>query len=186
MQRLQLALCCSLVAHAIIFFYWPALDKPSSNIRPTLQLTLKAPTAESVASSLTPASNSERTAEPQSKQPQSIAAPSNVQQSIVSRRPKPQPAVTPLNRQLPNDLDFEQPATGSVFAPRLGQALQQQRRERAARESAHTAERQPDVQALPGDNLYFVRSGKHCFLHQPADPLDEDSFDIWSPVACRD
>lgn len=144
MQRLQLALCCSLAAHAIIFFYWPALEKPSNTVRPTLQLILQATTAENVAttSQPVPASGSEQTLGPQSKQPQPASVPQ--QQPIVRRQPEPttQHAKTPLNRQLPKDLDFEQPAASNIFDPRLRQALQQQRQERAITNS-YTADHQP-------------------------------------------
>ena len=94
-----------------------------------------------------------------------------------------EPAFTspPLLRLPAGTMDAisEQPLQRAPFDPRLRRQLNAVRSERPElqRDFIETGE----AGSLAPQQL---RVGEHCFLYSEKDALDEDSFDVWSPVTC--
>ncbi|WP_157729748.1 hypothetical protein [Bacterioplanes sanyensis] len=98
---------------------------------------------------------------------------------------------TVINWQLPSDLSvptpIEHPSTtgttdGEIFDPRLRRSVLETRQVQEQQRAAVRTD--ISTHALSGEGRRYIRAGDHCFIHQAADPLDEDSFETWSPVRC--
>lgn len=113
--------------------------------------------------------------------PGSAVAPAPHTQNRADDRAEPALTSPPLLRLPAGTMDAisEQPLQSAPFDPRLRRQLNAVRRERVPppRDFIETSE----AGSLAPQQL---RVGDHCFLYREKDALDEDSFDVWSPVQC--
>jgi hypothetical protein len=107
------------------------------------------------------------------------AVPDKAQETSESA--EPQLTSPPLLRLPAGTMDAisEQPLQSAPFDPRLRRQLnavrsERQRPQRDFIESGEAGSLAPQP----------LRVGDHCFLFSEKDALDEDSFDVWSPVNC--
>ena len=121
----------------------------------------------------------EQPATPAAENPAAPAVPDKAQETSESA--EPQLTSPPLLRLPAGTMDAisEQPLQSAPFDPRLRRQLnavrsERQRPQRDFIESGEAGSLAPQP----------LRVGDHCFLFSEKDALDEDSFDVWSPVNC--
>lgn len=182
---LVLALGVSLLLHLLLIAAplppWSAVViNPASAPRLTLKLSpetgqpvFQRPAPEAIPS---PSIRSETT-----DLPVSAVAPAPHTQNRADERAEPAFTSPPLLRLPAGTMDAisEQPLQSAPFDPRLRRQLNAVRseRQRPPRDFIETGE----AGSLAPQPL---RVGDHCFLYREKDALDEDSFDVWSPVQC--
>ena len=116
---------------------------------------------------------------PATENPAAPAVPNKARETSESA--EPQLTSPPLLRLPAGTMDAisEQPVQSAPFDPRLRRLLDAVRSERP--ELQRDFIESGEAGSLAPQQL---RVGEHCFLYSEKDALDEDSFDVWSPVNC--
>ncbi|PHS65027.1 MAG: hypothetical protein COB09_04435 [Thalassobium sp.] len=184
---LILALGVSLLLHLLLLAAPLQRAVQPTELMPVLRLSLQAALpVQTVPDNEPPQRVPEQSAIPAAENPatENSAAPApavlnNAQESSESA--EPQLTSPPLLRLPAGTMDAisEQPLQSAPFDPRLRRQLnavrsERQRPQRDFIESGEAGSLAPQP----------LRVGDHCFLFSEKDALDEDSFDVWSPVNC--